>query len=197
VCGGGHRCGDGRPRPSRPSAARPAAGGHNNSVIRYEVAAPGLALFETWESELSTTMSACAPPRGSRSPPSSHALCSRPSSLSPHLRPSPTGIACQNPDSFPQGDRWKSAGTFNPAVIVDRGKFVMLYRAQDRAGTSRLGYAESTDGGWPTFQFPRQLRLPHPWAFCAQGWEDIGLSSGLSLVVCCLVWRSALQFHRL
>src|SRR5260370_9128007 len=28
----------------------------------------------------------------------------------------------------------------------DPGKFVMLYRAQDTAGTSRLGYAESTDG---------------------------------------------------
>ncbi len=46
----------------------------------------------------------------------------------------------------PQGDGWESAGTFNPAVVFDHGKFVMLYRAQDRAGTSRLGYAESKDG---------------------------------------------------
>jgi beta-1,2-mannosidase len=41
---------------------------------------------------------------------------------------------------------WESAGTFNPAVVVRAGKVVMLYRAQDKRGTSRLGYAESTDG---------------------------------------------------
>jgi beta-1,2-mannosidase len=46
----------------------------------------------------------------------------------------------------PQGNGWESAGTFNPAVVIYRGKFVMLYRAQDSNGTSRLGYAESTDG---------------------------------------------------
>lgn len=46
----------------------------------------------------------------------------------------------------PRGDRWESAGTFNPAVIRHEGKIVMLYRAQDSNGTSRLGYASSTDG---------------------------------------------------
>jgi len=46
----------------------------------------------------------------------------------------------------PRGDGWESAGTFNPAVVVHNGKFVMLYRAQDVSGTSRLGYAESADG---------------------------------------------------
>jgi len=46
----------------------------------------------------------------------------------------------------PRGTGWESAGTFNPAVVTHDGKFVMLYRAQDAAGTSRLGYAESTDG---------------------------------------------------
>ena len=46
----------------------------------------------------------------------------------------------------PRGDGWESAGTFNPAVIERKGKIVMLYRAQDKAGTSRLGYAESEDG---------------------------------------------------
>jgi len=30
--------------------------------------------------------------------------------------------------------------------VVDNGKFVMLYRAQDKNGTSRFGYAESQDG---------------------------------------------------
>ena len=46
----------------------------------------------------------------------------------------------------PQGEGWESAGTFNPAVIRHQGKFVMLYRAQDKSGTSRLGYAESKNG---------------------------------------------------
>ena len=46
----------------------------------------------------------------------------------------------------PLGVGWESAGTFNPAVVMHGGKIVMLYRAQDKQGTSRLGYAESTDG---------------------------------------------------
>jgi predicted GH43/DUF377 family glycosyl hydrolase len=46
----------------------------------------------------------------------------------------------------PQGDGFESAGVFNPAVVRKDGKFVMLYRAQDRNGTSRLGYADSVDG---------------------------------------------------
>jgi beta-1,2-mannosidase len=46
----------------------------------------------------------------------------------------------------PRGEGWESAGTFNPAVVVRGDKIVMLYRAQDKAGTSRLGYAESSDG---------------------------------------------------
>lgn len=54
--------------------------------------------------------------------------------------------ASETPIISPQGSGWESAGTFNPAVILHNGKFVMLYRAQDAAGTSRLGYAESTDG---------------------------------------------------
>jgi beta-1,2-mannosidase len=46
----------------------------------------------------------------------------------------------------PRGDGWESAGTFNPAAISIGDKIVMLYRAQDKRGTSRLGYAESSDG---------------------------------------------------
>lgn len=52
----------------------------------------------------------------------------------------------QTPILSPQGSGWESAGTFNPAVVTHDGKIVMLYRAQDAHGTSRLGYAESTDG---------------------------------------------------
>jgi predicted GH43/DUF377 family glycosyl hydrolase len=53
-----------------------------------------------------------------------------------------------SPILSPQGSTWESAGTFNPTVILapDGHKIVMLYRAQDSAGTSRIGYAESTDG---------------------------------------------------
>ena len=46
----------------------------------------------------------------------------------------------------PQGDGFESAGTFNPAVIKKDGTFVILYRAQDRQGTSSLGYGTSSDG---------------------------------------------------
>jgi beta-1,2-mannosidase len=58
----------------------------------------------------------------------------------------PWSRASNEPIVSPQGTTWESAGTFNPAVLFHDGKFIMLYRAQDRAGTSRLGYAESTDG---------------------------------------------------
>ena len=65
--------------------------------------------------------------------------------------------AIDEPILSPRGNGWESAGTFNPAVIfVPEGrepteaahpaKFVMLYRARDAAGTSRIGYAESFDG---------------------------------------------------
>jgi predicted GH43/DUF377 family glycosyl hydrolase len=50
------------------------------------------------------------------------------------------------PIMAPRGHGWESAGTFNPAVILRGDKIVMLYRAQDKQGTSRLGYAESIDG---------------------------------------------------
>lgn len=52
----------------------------------------------------------------------------------------------QDPVVSPRGDGFESAGTFNPSVIKKGGEFVMLYRAQDRMGTSSLGYATSRDG---------------------------------------------------
>jgi hypothetical protein len=58
----------------------------------------------------------------------------------------PWSRASNDPILSPQGSTWESAGTFNPAVILHNGKIVMLYRAQDASGTSRLGYAESSDG---------------------------------------------------
>ena len=41
---------------------------------------------------------------------------------------------------------WESAHVFNPAAVVRDGKVWLLYRAQDRAGVSRLGLAWSEDG---------------------------------------------------
>ncbi|MGA8267071.1 MAG: glycoside hydrolase family 130 protein [Candidatus Acidiferrales bacterium] len=54
--------------------------------------------------------------------------------------------ASQTPILAPQNSGWESTGTFNPTVVSHDGKIVMLYRAQDASETSRLGYAESTDG---------------------------------------------------
>ena len=57
--------------------------------------------------------------------------------------------ASEEPILSPHGTGWESAGTFNPAVTFFPAKdssVVMLYRAQDASGTSRLGYAESSDG---------------------------------------------------
>ena len=46
----------------------------------------------------------------------------------------------------PRGDGFEAAGVFNPAVIKVGDRFVMLYRAQDRQGISRIGSATSHDG---------------------------------------------------
>ncbi len=67
--------------------------------------------------------------------------------------------ASETPILYPRGASWESAGVFNPAVVnfepmflllhqtkVVTQKTVMLYRAQDASGTSRIGYAESMDG---------------------------------------------------
>ncbi len=67
--------------------------------------------------------------------------------------------ASEAPILSPQGDGWETGGTFNAAAVLahehatdtvlpDAGvtKVVLLYRAQGGAGTSRIGYAESTDG---------------------------------------------------
>lgn len=48
--------------------------------------------------------------------------------------------------------KWEESDTFNPAAITKDGKIVVLYRAEDNSAqgigrrTSRIGYAESTDG---------------------------------------------------
>jgi len=44
------------------------------------------------------------------------------------------------------GRDWSEFGLFNTAAIQAGNKTVLLFRAQDRKHTSRIGYAESTDG---------------------------------------------------
>jgi len=41
---------------------------------------------------------------------------------------------------------WMVSGAFNPAAVTLRGKTILLFRARDVHGTSRIGYAESMDG---------------------------------------------------
>src|SRR3954469_9523302 len=51
-----------------------------------------------------------------------------------------------NPILEPQRSGIEVAGVFNPAVVKDGSRYVMLYRAQDGQGTSRIATATSTDG---------------------------------------------------
>lgn len=46
----------------------------------------------------------------------------------------------------PAAPDWMQSGAFNPAAIMANGKTVLLFRARDAHGTSRIGYAESADG---------------------------------------------------
>ncbi|HVN06960.1 MAG TPA: glycoside hydrolase family 130 protein [Bryobacteraceae bacterium] len=46
------------------------------------------------------------------------------------------------PSSLP----WMASGAFNPAAVKLQGKTVLLFRARDAHGTSRIGYAEAADG---------------------------------------------------
>jgi len=46
----------------------------------------------------------------------------------------------------PRGSGFEAAAVFNPAVVKEGAEYVMLYRAQDAKGTSRLGMASSRDG---------------------------------------------------
>ncbi len=41
---------------------------------------------------------------------------------------------------------WMSLGVFNPAAAKLKDKTILLFRAQDEQHTSRIGYAESSDG---------------------------------------------------
>ncbi len=51
-----------------------------------------------------------------------------------------------SPSSNEAADTWFSSGAFNPTAIKRGGKTILLFRAQDKSHTSRVGYAESVDG---------------------------------------------------
>ena len=46
----------------------------------------------------------------------------------------------------PSAAPWMQAGAFNPAAVAAGDRTVLLFRATDLRGTSRIGYAESADG---------------------------------------------------
>ncbi|MDB5150815.1 MAG: Beta,4-mannooligosaccharide phosphorylase [Mucilaginibacter sp.] len=74
----------------------------------------------------------------------------RPAHINPIISPL-TGSRFLDPMSGKQVG-WEAFYTFNPAATVKNGKVVVLYRSEDMTGdsigtrTSRIGYAESTDG---------------------------------------------------
>lgn len=72
--------------------------------------------------------------------------------------PSKVRRHANNPVMSPQEwNDWETAGTFNPAAILDdQGRVHVLYRAIGSDGVSRVGYASSRDG----FHFDE--RLPYP-----------------------------------
>lgn len=74
----------------------------------------------------------------------------RPAGLNPVISPNPSSTFVD-----PMSGKtvaWESNDTFNPGAAIKDGKVVLLYRSEDKSGiaigerTSRLGYAESSDG---------------------------------------------------
>lgn len=74
----------------------------------------------------------------------------RPANVNPVISPNPASVFFDpvKKDSV----RWEASDAFNPGATIKNGKIVVLYRAEDKSGigigerTSRLGFAESTDG---------------------------------------------------
>ncbi|KAA8476012.1 putative GH43/DUF377 family glycosyl hydrolase [Arcticibacter tournemirensis] len=74
----------------------------------------------------------------------------RPAGVNPIISPDSTTSFISPIDN--KRVNWEANDTFNPGAVVKNGKVVVLYRAEDRFGegigkrTSRIGYAESSDG---------------------------------------------------
>jgi predicted GH43/DUF377 family glycosyl hydrolase len=74
----------------------------------------------------------------------------RPANVNPVIKPDSTSrFFCE---MYDKSVDWESNDTFNPAAALKDGNIVVLYRAEDKSGvgiggrTSRIGYAESSDG---------------------------------------------------
>jgi predicted GH43/DUF377 family glycosyl hydrolase len=52
----------------------------------------------------------------------------------------------QQPLLKPGAHPWAASGVFNPAAVMANGRTVLLFRARDAQGTSRIGYADSVGG---------------------------------------------------
>jgi predicted GH43/DUF377 family glycosyl hydrolase len=98
------------------------------------------------------------------------ALLSMVSATTPAYRP-PFGewrrLHNGEPILVPQGNGWEANGVFNAAAVKHDGKIVLIYRAQDKNMTSRLGYAESTDG-------VHFVRRPEPIFGPREPYEELG-----------------------
>ena len=75
--------------------------------------------------------------------------------------------------------KWMESDTFNPAATVKDGKIVILFRSEDNSATgigsrtSRIGYAESSDGMEVSI-------LPEPVLFPGgDGWEELDCPGGI------------------
>lgn len=74
----------------------------------------------------------------------------RPQNINPII--SPDSSAAFNDPMIGKENHWESDNTFNPAATIKDRKVIVLYRAEDNSGnkiglhTSRIGYAESSDG---------------------------------------------------
>lgn len=81
-------------------------------------------------------------------------------------------IRCKgNPVITPDnGQGWEAGGTFNPAAVAADGVIHLLYRAVDSRGTSRLGYARSSDGS----HIPNRSRSRSPALEPSASWEEFG-----------------------
>jgi len=70
--------------------------------------------------------------------------------LTTHLAVAQVNITAERLSSepllSPATARYDANGVFNAAAVRHNGKVVLLYREQDANGTSRIGYAESSDG---------------------------------------------------
>ncbi len=63
---------------------------------------------------------------------------------------------------------WEMDGTFNPAAVAVGNTTHLLYRAVDQNRVSRLGYAQSNNGGKISF------RSSAPVLQGSFGWEEFG-----------------------